>query len=69
MQTAFQDCNERRHPQIVMKELGITYDEGVPQSICDQWWFFNCSNLPKVLPLFLTELVLSQEERMHWLAG
>ena len=29
-------CNENRHPQMVMKELGITYQYAMPQSMCDQ---------------------------------
>lgn len=44
------------HPQKVMKKLGITYQYAVPQSIADQWWFFNCENLPEKLPEYLYEL-------------
>jgi hypothetical protein len=48
--------NENRHPQDVMKALGISYQYAVPQSIADQWWFFNCENVPSLLPSYLTEL-------------
>lgn len=41
------------HPQKVMQELGITYQHSTPQSIADQWWFWNCENLPNELPPFL----------------
>jgi hypothetical protein len=44
------------HPQIVMKGLGITYQHGTPQSIADQWWFWNCKNIPDPLPEYLSVL-------------
>lgn len=44
------------HPQKVMKRLGITYQYAVPQSMGDQWWFFNCENLPEKLPDYMDEL-------------
>lgn len=47
-------CNENRHPQVVMKELGITYQYAMPQSMGDQWWFLNCENLPKKMPSYLS---------------
>ena len=58
MSAAFGD-NENRHAQIVMKELGITYQHSTPQSIADQWWFWNCENIPDKLPLFIEELKLN----------
>lgn len=51
------NCKENRHPQIVMKELGITYQQATPQSMGDQWWFWNCENLPNELPTYLKELI------------
>lgn len=39
-----------KHAQICMRDLGITYELAVPQSISDSWWFFNCENVPAVLP-------------------
>jgi len=44
------------HAQTVMKELGITYESCRPQSIADQFWFFECKNVPKKLPGFLSEI-------------
>lgn len=44
------------HPQDVMSELGITYQHATPQSISDQWWFWNCENIPDTLPGYLSEL-------------
>ena len=44
------NCKENRHPQVVMKELGITYQHSTPQSMGDQWWFWNCENVPDPLP-------------------
>lgn len=43
---------EYRHPQKVMQELGINYEDAIPQSMGDQWWFFNCQyngELPKYI--------------------
>jgi hypothetical protein len=59
LMTAGMDCGEARHAQTVMKELGITYQHATPQSIADQWWFWNCDNIPKNLPKYLTELNLN----------
>jgi len=43
-----------KHPQEVMKHLGITYQHATPQSMGDCWWFWNCENLPDELPEYLT---------------
>lgn len=53
---------ETRHAQAVMKELGITYQHATPQSMGDQWWFWNCENVPDDIPGFLTELELDPME-------
>ena len=58
MQGAF-TSGETKHPQIVMKKLGINCQKSTPQSIADQWWFWNCENIPDPLPDFLTELLLN----------
>jgi hypothetical protein len=47
------------HPQKVMRELGITYQHAVPQSMGDQWWFWNCENCPEELPDYLEPLDVS----------
>lgn len=41
------------HPQKVMRDLGITYQHATPQSLGDQWWFWNCENVPDPLPEML----------------
>lgn len=46
------------HPQVVMKQLGITYQRATPQSLGDQWWFWNCENVPDILPSYLEDLNL-----------
>ena len=43
-----------KHAQICMRELGITYQLAVPQSLGDCWWFFNCENVPEELPEWAT---------------
>jgi hypothetical protein len=62
MMGAFIDCNEGRHPQLVMRELGITYQHSTPKSMGDQWWFWNCENIPEELPEYLTDLNLNPLE-------
>lgn len=54
LDTAAMTCNELRHPQEVMKELGITYQYATPVSVASAWWFWNCENIPENLPEFLT---------------
>lgn len=44
------------HPQQVMMDMGITYQYATPQSIADQWWFWNCENVPNDLPPFLEKM-------------
>jgi hypothetical protein len=44
------------HPQIYMKQIGITYQHATPQSLGDQWWFWNCENIPEELPKCLSIL-------------
>jgi len=53
MMTAEICHNETRHPQQVMRDLGITYQHAVPQSISDSWEFWNCKNVID-LPSYLT---------------
>jgi len=47
-----------KHPEKVMKSLGISYQHSTPQSIADQWWFWNCENVPDTLPEYLEILEL-----------
>lgn len=54
---AYNDINQG-HPQDVMRGLGITYQHATPQSIVDQWWFWNCENVPDALPPYLEEMDL-----------
>ena len=44
------------HPQKLMEKTGISYQHATPQSIGDQWWFWNCENVPDPLPKWLTPL-------------
>ena len=60
--TATLDCNEGRHAQEVMRDLGITYQHSTPQSIGDQFWFWNCENVPEQLPKYITELQVNPME-------
>jgi len=55
-------CGENRHAQEVMEELEITYQHSTPQSMGDQFWFWNCENIPNPLPKYLTILDLDPME-------
>jgi hypothetical protein len=50
--------DENRHAQVVMKELGITYQHSTPQSMLDCWQFWNCKNVPDEIPGFLSVLTV-----------
>jgi len=47
------ECGANDQPEKVLKELGIKYQHSTPQSIGDQWWFWNCENTPEPLPSYL----------------
>ncbi len=47
---------KQEHPQLEMKKLGIIYQYVTPQSILDEWWFWNCENVPNPLPEYLEVL-------------
>lgn len=47
-------AGENKHPQVVMRELGIAYEHAIPQSMGDQWWFFNCQHGD--LPEYISEM-------------
>ena len=48
-------AGDTRPAQKAMKELGINYETSIPQSMGDQWWFFNCS-WEGDLPSYITEM-------------
>ncbi len=54
------------HPQEIMKELGISYQHATPQSMSDQWWFWNCKNIPTELPEFIDELKTDPMKCIGW---
>ncbi len=65
-QTALFESKENRHAQKVMRELGISYSHSTPQSLGDQWWFWNCKNVPSPLPAYLSELRLDPHESIGY---
>jgi hypothetical protein len=54
------------HPQAKMRELGIRYQHSTPQSMGDQWWFWNCENVPDPLPEFLEPMDNNPMECIGW---
>lgn len=54
------------HPQEIMEKLNITYQHSTPQSIADQWWFWNCKNIPDPLPPYLDVLTADPMEMIGW---
>lgn len=59
-------CGYILHPQQVMKSQGITYQHATPQTLGDQWWFWNCENMPDVLPEFLEEFNDEPSKYIGW---
>lgn len=53
---AASDCGIAVHAQKRMRELGITYQHSTPQSIADSFWFWNCENIPEILPKYIQDL-------------
>jgi len=53
---ASMDYDENRHPEFVMRELGINYRRGIPITVGQQWWFCNCENIPDKLPTYITHI-------------
>ena len=39
-----------------MSALGIGYERATPQTCGDQIWFWNCTNVPEMLPEYLSKL-------------
>lgn len=54
------------HPQKIMKDLGIEYQHATPQSLYEQWWFWNCENIPEPLPEYLSILKLEPIEAIGY---
>lgn len=52
---AYEVC-KNGHAQEVMRKLMIAYQHSTPQSIGDQYWFWNCKNVPVELPTYITVL-------------
>jgi nitrate reductase assembly molybdenum cofactor insertion protein NarJ len=50
------------HAGKVMAKLGITYQHAVPQSLYDNWWFWNCENVPDPLPPYLQVLSIAPHD-------
>ena len=42
-----------KHPQTIIRELGITYKDCECLSIADTWIFYECENVPKELPEYV----------------
>jgi hypothetical protein len=57
---------ERRHPQEVLKSIGINYQCSTPQSMSDSWWFWNCENIPEKMPSFIRELKEDPMDCIGW---
>ncbi len=54
------------HPQKAIRDLGITYQHSVPQSMSDSWEFWNCENVPTDLPDYLRVVDWDPMERIGW---
>jgi len=61
---AFIEHKEDAHPQEVMRALGITYQHSTPQSMGNQWWFWNCEGNTVDMPSYLTPLNIDDPKRL-----
>jgi len=50
------ESGEKRHAQEAIDSLGITYEHAAGFSMGDCWMFWGCSNVPLVLPEYITEM-------------
>lgn len=58
------DCD--KHAETALHDLRITYQHSTPQTLFDQWWFWNCENIPEKLPKYLSYLELSPKDSIGW---
>lgn len=65
-ETAQRGHGDNRHAQVAMKDMGITYQHSTPQTMGDQWWFWNCENVPETLPEYITDLTLDPMKCIGW---
>ena len=47
------DMPKDKHPQVVIKDLGVEYKDYKIISVADAWVFYDCSNIPELLPNYL----------------
>ena len=47
-------AGEKRHPQEVMRECGVTFEKLIIQSMGDDWFLFDCQYVR--LPSFIIEM-------------
>lgn len=64
--TAGFKLKDNRNACEVMKDLGITYQYSVGQSMCDSFEFWNCENIPKKLPESISVMDLNPMDRIGW---
>jgi len=64
--TAEIKLKDNRHACEVVKDLGITYQHSVGQSISDSFEFWNCENVPEKLPESLKVMNKNPMERIGW---
>ncbi|MDW9726352.1 hypothetical protein GOB91_29330 [Sinorhizobium meliloti] len=48
------DLGSCPHARIAMRHMGITYKQAVPFSTLDGWRFYDCENIPEMLPEWAT---------------
>lgn len=57
----------KKHPQEFINDLGITYKKCEPMPIGDCWLFFDCENIPNVLPSFIE--IIENKKPLHYYKG
>lgn len=64
---AWFDAKESRHAEEMMRELGITYKYAIPQSLGDQWWFWDCSGNIENLPSYISHMEVTEQMFNYWI--
>ncbi len=59
--TMYHMTKKSKPPADVMRELGIEFVYCIPQTMGDQIWYHNCTNVPDKLPEYITRMKIDDK--------
>lgn len=66
MQTAYEE-GIKMSPRSIIHKLNIQFKKWIPQTLGDQIWLLDCTNIPNPLPKYVTVIEWpGEKERKHW---